>query len=88
MYVFLPVDASDSPRHQLLFKSKEELPKISIDQFIEKLTPEILDKVFDYEFQRDFKTDIHVEFPKISFDHSLSLIPVIIMQLYFCVYIQ
>lgn len=84
MYIFLPVNASDSPFRNLILKFKEEAPEIDIDQFLEKLTPEILDEVFDNGFQHESR--IHVEFPKISFQHSLSLNSVIIIiQIYCCI---
>lgn len=88
MYVFLPVNGSEvHPRLRLIrnrFKPKEEeAPEINIDQFLEKLTPEILDEVFEQGFEHKLRHDvwnkIYVEFPKISFHDGLSLNPVIII---------
>lgn len=83
MYIFLPINASDSPRRYVMFKSNKTETKISIDQFLEKLTPEILDEVFDEGFQRELmheiRNKIYVEIPKISFDHGFSLSSVIII---------
>lgn len=85
MYIFLPVNGSEvDPRLRLFrkrFKTKEEeeeeAPEINIDQFLEKLTPEILDEVFEQAFEHDIWNKIHVEFPKMSFHDDLSLNPVI-----------
>lgn len=44
----------------------------AIDEFLENITPEILDEVFDGGLQRE----VDVEFPKISFERKFELVPV------------
>lgn len=44
----------------------------AIDEFLENLTPEILDDVFSGGLQRE----VDVEFPKISFERKFELVPV------------
>lgn len=44
----------------------------AIDEFLEKITPEILDDVFSGGLQRE----VDIEFPKISFERKFELVPV------------
>lgn len=44
----------------------------SIDEFLEKVTPEMLNDVFSGGLQRE----VEVEFPKISFERKFELVPV------------
>lgn len=47
----------------------------AIDEFLENLTPEILDDVFSGGLQRE----VDVEFPKISFERKFELVPVCVL---------
>lgn len=44
----------------------------AIDEFLEKVTPEMLDEVFSGGLQRE----VDIEFPKISFERKFELVPV------------
>lgn len=78
-FVEIPYSGENSSVSMYVF-----LPN-AIDEFLENVTPEMLDQVFaDGESQHKRWEKVKIELPKIAIKHKIKLMPVNMIHQYFC----